>query len=882
MPRFALAVLIALFAFGGPAYAGTTTLPKGPQDCVNSLNGNWLGVLKAQGKDTAGCLKDVAAGKSTLESCLGADLKGKVAKAEAKTEKTNTDKCGAPNEPSFAYTSPATLDASAKGASLASFDTIFGASPNVALKAADKAGAACQAEVLKRHAKLQETWAAEANKAKKEALKGSASVPAAQNGTELGAAIDDAISASTKLAKAENGVNTGIANKCPDALVSNLFDCGDAASSNELTLCVIRAAKDDGCTAFEQGDGIPLACPSDTLLVGAASRSVLPLVEGSYDYLGAGFPARSDPFDLGIVVPAWDDGRIAVGNGATESFWVHDDLRTTAVAFQRLGKREIVVVVGTDLYMVFRLDAEEIRSKAAALLGAELAADTRILVTATHNHHGPDTAFDVNHDWYEHMTDQVAATIAEAVAARSPATLRVAAGEHWFGAKDGTDPQVYDPRLNVLQATGTKGGVIATLVQWNNHPEVTLGWSPPLEAIADDCVVLGLVGDDCQAEGRYFTSDYPGILRQDLAARYGGEVLYMNGALGVIIGPGGAQVWEVDDQHPLGNQMVAPAGAEAPGGGTDYTQENFRRPGIIGEQLAAAVGRLLDAAVPLGTTRLSYAVQPFYTRLSNIGFRVLLVVDETTGRSDLGHNQATLYTCPALGPKTDAVCVDDEGGTTEDGLLGFTYRTGDHLKTAVEYVRIGPVGMMFLTGEVPGEVTIGLPAGFRTTPEDWYAEAPGNHTFGADFTTPGYVLSRMSDTYKWTIGLGSDQLGYHVPIANFRALCVGDEVSGPGTCATLFANGSIEYPDSVAGTTCKELTENPVPGTPFLVAASCRYGQALGEANAHYEETNSAGWDLVEDMLNAVAAITGNDDDTQVNPDFPGWWPGLLPPGDLP
>jgi hypothetical protein len=86
----------------------------------------------------------------------------------------------------------------------------------------------------------------------------------------------------------------------------------------------------------------------------------------------------------------------------------------------------------------------------------------------------------------------------------------------------------------------------------------------------------------------------------------------------------------------------------------------------------------------------------------------------------------------------------------------------------------------------------------------------------------------------------------------------------------------------VAGATCKNVIENSPPSTPFLVTASCRYGQALGEANAHYEETNSAGWDLVEDMMNAVAAITGNDDPTDVNPDFPGWWPGHLPPGDLP
>jgi hypothetical protein len=70
------------------------------------------------------------------------------------------------------------------------------------------------------------------------------------------------------------------------------------------------------------------------VLVGAASRSVLPLVDGSLDYLKAGFRDRGDPNDPGILVPAWDDGRIAVGNGDSVFYWVHDDLRTTAVAIQ--------------------------------------------------------------------------------------------------------------------------------------------------------------------------------------------------------------------------------------------------------------------------------------------------------------------------------------------------------------------------------------------------------------------------------------------------------------------------------------------------------------------------------------------------------------------
>jgi hypothetical protein len=625
----------------------------------------------------------------------------------------------------------------------------------------------------------------------------------------------------------------------------------------------------------------------DSVLVGAASRSVLPLVDGSLAYLGAGFPGRHDALDPGIVVPAWDDGRIAVGNGDSVSYWVHDDVRVSAMAIDDPRSAEIVVLVASDLYMIFRNDAEEIRARAAALLPPGIARRTKIVVSASHNHHGPDTAFDVNHQWYEHMAKQAAAAVAEAVRSRRPATLRVASGQHWFGQKDGTDPQILDPRLQVLQAVGRHGNVIATAVQWNDHPEGTLSWGPPQDVIAADCALLGLSGSDCDAEGRYFTADYPGILRQDLQARYGGEVLYFNGALGVLIGPGGAHVWEVDDQHPLGNQLVAPSGATAPGGGSDYTQHNFRRTAIIGEQLAAAVVHLVDQAVAVTKPRISYDVQPFFMRLSNFGFRVLLVVDPDTGRTQLGHNPPPLYTCAAGLPPSMWTCASDDFASAADPLVGAEARIGDHLQSAVEYVRIGSIGMMFLPGEIPGELTIGLPAGFRSTPELWYDEAPGRHAFGDDYQTPGYVLHRMHDTYEWTIGLGSDQLGYVIPISNFRVFCVVDEFAGPGACELLHALGVIEFPDSIAGSTCKQISDDPSSLTlpePFatLVRLSCRYGQAFGEADGHYEETNSASWDLAQSMLDAVGELTGDHCTDQVNPEFPGWWQGNLPPGDLP
>ena len=624
------------------------------------------------------------------------------------------------------------------------------------------------------------------------------------------------------------------------------------------------------------------------VLVGAASRTVLPTVEGGYDYLQAGFPGRNDPYDPGIPVPAWDDGRIAVGNGQSVSYWVRDDLRATAVAIDDPRSADIVVIVATDLYMVFRTDGEAMRAKAASRLPPGIAKRLKVIVTASHNHHGPDTAFDVNHDWYEHMSDQVAAAIVEAVQTRRPARLRVAESQHWFGMNDGTDPQIFDPNLNVLQAIDTQGETIATIVQWNNHPEGTLNWEPPFEVIEDDCAVLGLVGGDCRARGRYFTADFPGILREDLNAAYGGEVVFLNGALGVLIGPGGSAVWEVTESHPLGNQLQAPEGAEAPGGGTNYAQRNFRRTALIGEQLAQATIRALESAEKISEPRVSYQEQPFFTYLSNFGFRVLLVVDPDTGRTSLGHEVPMLYTCPLTGPKDEAACSPDDLESTVDPNLGTPFRVGNHLQSAVDYVRIGPVGMMFLPGEIPSELTMGLPAGFRATPENWYEEEIGRHAFGADYTIPGYTRRRMDDEYKWTIGLGSDQLGYFIPLANFRVFCVGDIFGGPGTCAFLNSVGLIEFPDAVAGATCKAVTEDPSilggypPEAAQVIAGSCQYGQALDEADGHYEETNSAGWDLVEDMMRAVAEITGNDDPTEVNPEFPGWWQDYLPPGDLP
>ena len=263
--------------------------------------------------------------------------------------------------------------------------------------------------------------------------------------------------------------------------------------------------------------------------------------------------------------------------------------------------------------------------------------------------------------------------------------------------------------------------------------------------------------------------------------------------------------------------------------------------------------------------------------MSNIGFRKLAVVNPETGRPGLGFKPGELYTCPATGPKTEATCHDDGRAVDEDPVVG-PIRKGDHTRSAVSLLQIGELTFAFLPGEVPGELVIGLPKGIKATPERWADETPAAHTPPEQITTPGYVKRMLPGTWTWAVGLGNDELGYILPLSDYRVLCVADKLGGAGACARLHQAGLIDFPDAVSGARCKALAEDPAALAALpegaardAVVGSCRYGQAMGRPQGHYEETNSAGWDVAADMLAAVATLTGKSDATQVNEQFAGY-----------
>jgi cysteine-rich repeat protein len=240
---------------------------KGQLACINAINKNLAGVVKAQLADNATCVKDVSNGKQpTFATCYGTDLKGKVGKAQTKVGTTNGKKCNDPDEvPTMAYTDPTTVGNAGEAEVIESTTTVLGAAPTIILKA-DKPGAKCQQEIMKQLGAIGSKWAAEANKAKKNALKGSGGVTQAKTEAELAMAIDTAVGGSTSLDKAETKATHGITGKCDDTQANAAADCGGATTAAQVAACVIAAGEQASCEALELADGIDLNCPTIPVL----------------------------------------------------------------------------------------------------------------------------------------------------------------------------------------------------------------------------------------------------------------------------------------------------------------------------------------------------------------------------------------------------------------------------------------------------------------------------------------------------------------------------------------------------------------------------------------------------------------------------------------
>ncbi len=221
------------------------------------------------------------------------------------------------------------------------------------------------------------------------------------------------------------------------------------------------------------------------LEVGAASRSIT--------------PRPLLPISGGMGVP----------RPATET---RGELTARALVLRHSGVS--VAIVSLDLLGFPSVLCDRVRQKVDRIPAAN------ILIGSTHTHSAPECyAFPDGKgghtgdlDYIQRVCDLTAAAINEAADRLQPAALRIASGEAQGKiAYNYYAPDLYDRRMNVIQALGRDGKAIATLVNYAVHPEV----------LGND---IGIC-----------SPDLVGPLYDEIKAREGGMGLFMNSAQGGMV-----------------------------------------------------------------------------------------------------------------------------------------------------------------------------------------------------------------------------------------------------------------------------------------------------------------------------------------------------------
>ncbi len=226
----------------------------------------------------------------------------------------------------------------------------------------------------------------------------------------------------------------------------------------------------------------------------------------------------------GIYLAGFGNKRLATGR--------HDDLWARTIVLEYGDTR--IAIVSLDFIGYYSegkyFGINHITKMIDPKLGIQ-----EVLVASTHSHEGPDTIGawgdgplkDGKYPKYMRFVDrQVARSIEQA--ARSLHAVRLKLGvtdpnrspsiAGMQTRTSGRPPNFFDEELRMMQFVGTAGGsrgkAIATIINWNTHPE----------SMEDKNTIL--------------TSDFPHAIRQEIERKYGGTALYINGAIGTaeIIG----------------------------------------------------------------------------------------------------------------------------------------------------------------------------------------------------------------------------------------------------------------------------------------------------------------------------------------------------------
>lgn len=190
---------------------------------------------------------------------------------------------------------------------------------------------------------------------------------------------------------------------------------------------------------------------------------------------------------------------------------VHDPIMARAIVLTDGDTK--IALVAVDVVGLFLPSVERVREK--------LPDFKYVLVSATHNHEGPDTlglwgpnpfASGVDPEFLKKVEAGCVAAVKAADAARTPATARIGTASDPSLLRDSRQPIVLHDELVAIRFEHAKTNKpIGVLVQWNNHPEALASKNTEITADFPYYVVKHL-RESQKCPVAYFTGTVGGLM----------------------------------------------------------------------------------------------------------------------------------------------------------------------------------------------------------------------------------------------------------------------------------------------------------------------------------------------------------------------------------
>jgi hypothetical protein len=440
---------------------------------------------------------------------------------------------------------------------------------------------------------------------------------------------------------------------------------------------------------------------------------------------------RDDDGDGAIddgAYPGPDEGE---GDGVFQALWIagygnnrpamliKDPLQARAIVF-RQGDTTLALCA-VDAVGLFFDEQLEIARRVETALPGEV---DLVLLQASHTHEAPDTMGqwgfvnprvgipDAPGRSEAHMNlirQGCADAIVEAVAGLEPVTVRV--GQVDGGTegliRDSRDPVIVNGVVTAIAVDG-EAGPVATLINWGNHPE---SLDSDNNAISSDYL---------HATREALERGLPATATHPARAGRGGVAIYLQGAVGGLLGPNGFSITGRD--------------------GTVYEnpEKTFARTDALGENVAELGFAALDVAEALPSPTLSFSRLRYRARVDNTIFHVGIA--------------KTWF-------DRDVFDFDDSLPIGGDNV--------PHLQTGVAIIKLGALGMVTAPGELFPETFVGF------SDEHAYGapliddDNPNPPDLAAAPAAP-FLRERLGTRWALPLGLCQDEIGYLVPSYDFK------------------------------------------------------------------------------------------------------------------